>query len=163
MNQQLTQEQLDLLTEIIYGSYTIKDNKINVKGDVFCLGQNFATLPFQFDIVLGDFDVTNVGLTSLIGCPRIIDGSFLCDNNNITNLEYFPQVVRGAVHLERNSHLQLSDKLFNDLAKIGRNKIQHLDSVFQQLKEQIPTQFGVTNRDIINEIWDSYLGIFNGF
>jgi hypothetical protein len=42
-------------------------------------------LPVKFDIVAGNFNCTNGELTTLVGCPNKVMGSFECGQNRLTN------------------------------------------------------------------------------
>src|SRR5271157_4661349 len=48
----------------------------------------------QFKNSFGSFSIYNNNLTTLRGCPEIVDGSFYCDKNNLSSLKYCPKVVR---------------------------------------------------------------------
>ena len=43
----------------------------------------------------GDINVSELGLTSLEGSPKIVNGHFFCDDNNLTSLEFAPESVSG--------------------------------------------------------------------
>jgi len=50
-------------------------------------------LPVKFDYIMGDFDISGCGLTSLMGCPETIDGNFICTNNMLKDLSMGPTQV----------------------------------------------------------------------
>lgn len=66
---------------------------LSVKGDCSLedLPQGMTTLPLQFKNVTGDFDITAKGITSLIGCPEVIEGAFRASSNNFLDLKYSPK------------------------------------------------------------------------
>ena len=50
---------------------------------------------FLFDVeISSEFDCSNNNLTSLKGCPRVVNGGFYCDSNpDLTSLEGCPEIV----------------------------------------------------------------------
>lgn len=78
------------------GEMGIKKMKINddwtidVFDDFIEFGR-FDFLPLQFNIVHGNFSVSDCGLKSLYGCPKIVEGNFVCSRNQITSLQYGPE------------------------------------------------------------------------
>jgi hypothetical protein len=53
-------------------------------------------LVVSFKEIKGTFKVDGLALTTLEGCPRIVD-SFSCDNNNLTDLIGGPEIIKGKV------------------------------------------------------------------
>jgi hypothetical protein len=47
------------------------------------------------DIVIGDFDCLELGLTTLKNCPKSIEGGFYCYDNDLSSLEFCPDYVSG--------------------------------------------------------------------
>ena len=45
--------------------------------------------------IFGEFDISNIGLKSLEGCPKKINGKFNCHSNNLTSLINGPEFVDG--------------------------------------------------------------------
>ena len=60
-------------------------------------------LVIKFGAVLGYFDCSVKGLTSLEGCPREVGGDFYCDHNYLTSLKGCPQEVGCDFHCANNS------------------------------------------------------------
>ncbi len=78
--------------------YTIDDNlTVHVDDDVDITSNNLHYIPFQFGRVYGDFLCQGNELMSLKGCPNYIEGEFTFYNNNLYNLNFFPENV-----IERN-------------------------------------------------------------
>ena len=74
-------------------NYTINpDGSIDVNGDVDLSGIKLDHLPLKFGRVNGNFYCYNNRLTSLEGCPTIVEYDFYCNNNKLTTLKYFPKV-----------------------------------------------------------------------
>ena len=74
-------------------NYTINlDGSIDVVDSVYLNGRNLTEIPLQFNYVWGGFSCNNK-LTTLKGCPKRVFGQyFQCQNNQLTDLEYFPVV-----------------------------------------------------------------------
>lgn len=155
---ELTEEQLQFLHGCIRGSYEYKDGVVNVDGGVDFSSENLTSIPVQFGIVTGNFWSNNNKLISLKGFPYEVN-SFDCSQNQLTTLEYAPTKINAYAYIMINPFI-LNNKLFEDLRKLGwKNKIDHFKDLMHILKQQIPIQFGVTDEDVIEEIWQSYINI----
>lgn len=75
-------------------NYTINsDGSIDVHDSVYLNGRNLTEIPLQFNYVWGSFHCHNNKLTSLKGSPkRLLGQYFQCQDNQLTDLEYFPIV-----------------------------------------------------------------------
>jgi hypothetical protein len=70
------------------------DGRVSTSGPVEALGKFFqGQMPVRFGHVGNSFSCANSGLTSLDGCPLVVDMNFDCRNNRITNLVGGPQSV----------------------------------------------------------------------
>ena len=83
---------------IIEGSYTIKDNVVDVKGPLEVKNEKIVSLTnglFRFGKVGGDFDCYRCkNLTSLGGAPEEVGGVFSCAFcPNLKSLEGGPELV----------------------------------------------------------------------
>ena len=75
--------------------YKINDDyTIDVVGSVK-IRMPLNKLPFKFELVMGDFDISSCGLITLEGCPEEVEGNFICTNNRLTNLKGGPKIVGG--------------------------------------------------------------------
>lgn len=166
MKQQgLTESQIKWLRSTMNksDSYEFKDGFVNVNGGIWADGndvrEKLTAIPVQFGEVTGEFHVRHNELISLKGCPHTIGKAFTCYDNQLTTLDYFPQYF---VHAEIGFNpYVLNDKLFEDLMKLdAKNTVNDWFSLLAELKEQIPIQFGVTDENVIEEIWKSYEKIF---
>jgi hypothetical protein len=72
-----------------------EDGIVDVAGNVQLNDFQGLVLPIQFGIVSGYFDIYNIPLTSLKGCPLHVGGYFDCGNTEITSLQYAPSVING--------------------------------------------------------------------
>lgn len=99
----------------IINNYTIHDDlTVDVYQNVWLSGKR-KKLPFQFGIVEGDFFVSDMGLESLEGAPKIVTGIFRCSSNPITSLKYGPVEVGGDFIC---SHTKITDLQFSP-EKVG--------------------------------------------
>ena len=67
----------------------------------------------QFNECYGDFQVDNMGLTTLRGCPRKVKGYFSCSRNNLKNLIGGPEYVTGSYSASLNPTLESLEGLAN--------------------------------------------------
>lgn len=87
--------------------YTINnDLTVDVDGDVWLDNKNLIEIPLQFNIVTGVFYCSINYLTSLKGCPNEC-WSFLCKENQISNLKYAPKIVKRAFICSHNKLISL--------------------------------------------------------
>lgn len=94
--------------------YTInEDLTVDVEGDVKIIKLDFKeyldsdlepSIPnrIQFGYVFGDFDCSNISLTTLRGCPSYVGGDFNCADNQLNSLEGGPKDVGGSFSCEGN-------------------------------------------------------------
>ena len=75
-----------------YGDYTGK----TWKGDLSCSYNNLTSLEGCPEVVEGYFNCSYNKLTSLEGCPEVVKGDFYCNNNNLYELteEYLKTIVK---------------------------------------------------------------------
>ncbi|EKM7654149.1 hypothetical protein PVE54_001075 [Salmonella enterica] len=59
-------------------------------------------IPVKFGIIHGDFDCSDLDLTSLKGSPREVYGDFNCSSNKLQSLKYCPSVVNGGLNCSHN-------------------------------------------------------------
>ena len=79
-----------------------EDLMVDVNGDVKIIEPlTGGRLPFRFGKVKGDFDCSNMQLTSLEGAPNQVVGYFNCSNNQLSTLEYSPMKVGGNFNCRR--------------------------------------------------------------
>lgn len=83
-----------LLTSLRIVSYIINpDNSIDLTANANYISFSLEKFPIKIRKVDGNF-IYNVDVTTLKGCPEIINGSFYCANSNLTSLDYGPKIVR---------------------------------------------------------------------
>lgn len=170
---QLTQEQIDWLNECCSedakhnsyrGTWYYKNGVVNIRGN-FSIGKlgfdkKFSSLPVKFGKASGNFWLNVNELTSLKDCPIEVGGDFACNHNQLTSLEYMPKKIGGLLYCYSNP-FNLNDKFFQILGKIGRRKLGNIGTLFSELRKLVPIQFGITDQDVLDDIWGSYMRIFN--
>jgi hypothetical protein len=87
----------DLLASyfILEDKYTIMDDmSVDTPGSVR-MRRHFKghKLPVKFGSVGGDFDLTNVRLTTLENAPHTVGDTFMCSGNKLTTLTHGPKSV----------------------------------------------------------------------
>jgi len=82
--------------------FSINNNgSVNIYETVY-IRTPMTKLPFEFNYVLGDFDVAGIGLESLIGFPKTIHGTLIMSYNNIRSLVGLPLEIRDDLITHRN-------------------------------------------------------------
>lgn len=166
---ELTKKQIDFINMSVEinswtptTNWTYENGVVNVDGDVNFVEGYVGTIPVQFGKVTGGFYCNWNDLTSLRGCPYEVGTTFECWQNKLTSLEYIPKKIGEQIYCHPNKFI-LNDKLFEDIRDIGgKKKIGDYDALMMRLFEQIPIQFGITDKKIITGIWRSYLDILEG-
>lgn len=69
-----------------------------------------------------DFDISELNLTTLRGCPKIVHGDFECDDNKLTSLDFCPEFVEGDFICE-NNFKDFSEEEIRNVCKVGKNII----------------------------------------
>ena len=90
----LTPEIEEVLNKCVIGTWKLVDGKIDVDGDFTAYkAKNFfddgSILPLKFGKITGGFDVSELGLKTLEGCPEET-GIFNCSQNLLDSLEFGP-------------------------------------------------------------------------
>ena len=91
----LKQEIIDWLSEMNIKNYSLRDDLVDVEGDVDLFNRKLKVIPVQFGIVKGYFNCSENNLKSLEGCPQTVGGSFSCSWNKLESLEGSPKTVGG--------------------------------------------------------------------
>jgi hypothetical protein len=93
------------LDEMEVENYTINDDlSINVKGNVYLQRKDLFEFPMfiKFNRVQGYFACAYNNLTSLKGCPNIVDSWFSCAYNNLSSLDECSKSVGGDFYCHNN-------------------------------------------------------------
>jgi hypothetical protein len=88
-------------------------------GDV-SIDINKIPLWFKDIEIDGDFECYNCNLTSLEGCPQIVNSSFYCSRNYLTSLEYCPKYV-GKSFWCRNNNVKFTEDDIKKLCQVKGN------------------------------------------
>jgi len=86
---------IDWLDKMNIKNYSLRDNLVDVEGDVDLFNRKLKVIPVQFGIVKGYFNCSDNKLKSLEGSPETVEGSFYCFQNNLESLEGSPKTVGG--------------------------------------------------------------------
>ena len=68
-----------------------KDGTVDVNNDVDLSRRSLIELPFKFGKVEGCFDCSFNKLTTLFGGPKQVNYDYLCNDNKLINVEWFPE------------------------------------------------------------------------
>lgn len=115
-------------------SFTIlKDNSVDVHGDVKLNDRltNLLKLPLNFNVVDGDFDISDNELISLDGCPNKVAGSFMAHKNELTSLKGGPKEVGGSFIVLHNNitSLQNAPTMVKEDFICSHNPLRDLDGL----------------------------------
>mgnify|MGYP005988599243 CR=1 FL=1 len=117
----------------IEGFHILKDNSVNVNGDVRLADKlsNLLKLPLKFNIVDGNFDISDNELISLEGCPTKVTGNFHCFKNEISSLKGSPKEVGGSFIVLKNniSSLKYSPSIVKEDYVCSHNPLKDLEGL----------------------------------
>ena len=85
-------------------NYTINDDgSIDINHDQLSTSESlYSLLKSRINKITGNFAINNIKLTSLIGCPRSVDGGFYCLHNKLISLKGCPKSVGGNFNCRYN-------------------------------------------------------------
>ena len=94
------QQIISWLEKVSIENYTLIPDEqygfvVNVNGKVILFAKNLISIPVKFNEVSGNFWCSFNNLTSLEFCPEIVGGSFDCEDNKLTSLNFCPKTVGG--------------------------------------------------------------------
>lgn len=109
MNNILTQAQLNEIKDFCTLNYIEtyqhnNDGTIDTYGDVHITKCEGGRLPIKFNIANGNFDISNLDLTTLENAPVVVNGIFYCNDNSLTSLEHCPKTIKSSFYCY-NNHL----------------------------------------------------------
>jgi hypothetical protein len=92
---------------------------------------NLLKLPLSFNVVEGDFDISDNELTSLEGSPKKVTGSFMAHKNEIFSLKGGPKEVGGSFIILHNnvSSLEYAPTLVKEDFICSHNPLKSLDGL----------------------------------
>jgi len=111
---------------IINGDFTL-----NVIGNLF-LPNGCGDLPdyIQFNEVGKTFNCVECDLTTLRGCPKIVHGDYICDNNHLTSLEFGPIYVMTSFLCGSNRLSGSEIRKFKEKLNITKNAENNISEEF---------------------------------
>ncbi|MAD41690.1 MAG: hypothetical protein CL623_04775 [Arcobacter sp.] len=113
--------------------HILKDNSVDVNGDVHLADKlsNLIKLPLKFNIVDGNFDISDNELVSLEGSPSKVTGNFHCFKNEISSLKGSPKEVGGSFIVLKNniSSLKYSPSIVKEDYVCSHNPIKDLEGL----------------------------------
>ena len=82
----------------IFDYELIPDDKygyvVNVNQNINLNGNKLKIIDVKFNKVYGWFNCSYNKLTSLKGCPEMVDGHFWCNNNELKSLKGCPKIIK---------------------------------------------------------------------
>jgi len=111
----------------------LNDQTVDVDGDVKLSNKlpGLTCLPIKFNIVKGNFDISNNQLTSLEGSPTIVKRNFHCYKNEITSLKGSPKEVGGCFIVLKNNitSLKHSPSIVKEDYVCSHNNLKDLEGL----------------------------------
>ncbi len=92
----------DKIDNILFRSTKNADGSYDVEGNVNLSFLKLKEFPLKFNKVNGSFYCNNNQLTSLSGCPKYVVNAFYCDNNQLTDLKGGPLIIDGSFNCAFN-------------------------------------------------------------
>ena len=151
-----------LTTHGISGFKIGANNVIDVEDDATFRNLNRTELPskVQFGSVGGDFIVSSCGLAKLRGCPKEVGtsefgGNFLCNHNELTDLEGGPEVVNGYYSASGNDKLEsikgVAKRINGSLLLSNLPKLTSLEGI-QDMIEHIGNEFDASGTPLASHV-----------
>jgi len=138
----LTKEQINFLNKVCGGRKNWKMNKgkvdfVSSGGAVDMSQMSLTEIPVKFGRVDGSFYCNNNNLTTLSNCPDYIEGNIYFHNNNIT--DYFKNIKECDLEIWKNFIWSWVLIEYPFLINIGikyysKEKLQNLLNKFPQIK-----------------------------
>ena len=66
-----------------------KNPTVSIYGDVNLSKKNLTNIPIEFDLVIGDFNVSNNELVDSFNLPKNVRGTLDCSNNKIDSFDFW--------------------------------------------------------------------------
>jgi hypothetical protein len=123
------------------------------KGDFECYNRQLTSLEGCPKVVNGNFDCYLNNLKSLQYCPQIVKGDFSCSYNKLQSLQYCPQIVNGSFYCYVNNlqSLQYCPQIIKGNFNCSYNKLQSLQNIHKYCK-QIDKQLWASNNPIKSHV-----------
>jgi hypothetical protein len=121
--------------------------------DFDCYNKQLTSLEGCPQIVNGDFSCYNNKLQSLQYCPQTVNGDFYCSVNKLQSLQYCPQIVKGGFYCHDNKlqSLQYCPQIVNGYFNCSHNNLQSLQNIHKYCK-QIDRELWAFNNPIKSHV-----------
>jgi hypothetical protein len=106
-------------------------------GNVYCVNEHLTSLEGCPQIVNGDFDCSINDLQSLQYCPQNVKGDFHCSINKLQSLQYCPQIIKGDFRCSINKlqSLQYCPQIVKGDFYCSSNNLQSLQNIHKYCKQ----------------------------
>ena len=122
LDQKVIDGDVEIDCKLIPDNYIAKVELIN--GDVHVKKCNSLKFFKQLKEVNGSFVCEGNKLTSLEGCPEIVQDNFWCNHNYLTSLKYCPKTVNGSFSCYNNK-VELTVKDVEEYCDVKYNVLTH--------------------------------------
>jgi hypothetical protein len=120
------------------------DGKITVHGSCNVKSMHLKTefLPVHFEEVRGSFNISNLNLQGLQGCPRIVRGDFFAWANQLTSLKGGPLEVHGYYDASQNQLTTLDGcaEAIGGFLVVNNNNLKNLKGCPARLSDDLEVQ-----------------------
>ena len=102
---------------------------VNVNGEVNLFNNNLKSIDVKFNEIKGSFTCAWNLLTTLEGCPEIVEGDFYCIYNQLKSLKCCPTIVNGSFNCSYNrlTSLEGSPEIINGDFYCADNRLTSLE------------------------------------
>jgi hypothetical protein len=117
-NQDQREKLMKEVVELVFPDYRVdfartrieitEEFKVNINDDVDISAQGIYSLPFKFGVIDGNFICSNNNLTSMNNFPDRVNGRLECSENDIHDTSGCTKHIEGSLYLDRNSIEQLN-------------------------------------------------------
>lgn len=110
------------------------DGTVDVKNRVYLAYMKMTSIPVQFGSVIGGyFNCADNKLKDLVGAPKLVSYSFICDNNKLVTLDGCPETIQDGIFKCSNNELSSLEGLskFDRCREIAihNNKLRSLEGM----------------------------------
>ncbi len=111
----------------IYSYKILDDGTLNVLSSAYLNYKHFSFLPFQFNIVMGNFLCYGNKLKSLKGSPSYVKYAFDCHRNKLKDLKDSPTYIGAGFYCHQNKLTSLKGSpIYVGSINVSQNKLTSL-------------------------------------
>ena len=127
-----------------------EDLTVDVNDSVNLIGKGLSQIPIQFGIIDGSFNCSWNKLTNLEGCPKVVNGNFNCSDNQLTDLENCPSKISRNFYCNNNNLTSLEGclEVINGSFFCRENKLINLEYFPKRLGGKV---FNIENNNFLEE------------